>query len=59
METAYDYFMKEITYAQYAQVMASRPSVKPYSEREFEKMGSQQKVLLALTFRRELAELAG
>ena len=49
--------MTEMTYEQYAAIMANKPSVQPYTASQWAKMGSQQKMLLALTYRRELATL--
>ena len=47
--------MNEMTYDQYAAIMATKPTVQPYTAAQWAKMGTQQKVLLAFTYRRELA----
>ena len=49
--------MSEMTFDQYTAIMATKPSVQPYTATQWAKMGSQQKVLLAFTYRRELAAL--
>ena len=49
--------MNEMTYEQYAAIMVNKPSVQPYTAKQWAKMGSQQKVMLAFTYRRELAAL--
>jgi len=49
--------MTEMTYEQYAAIMANKPSVQPYTASQWAKMGSQQKMMLAFTYRRELAAM--
>lgn len=49
--------VEPITFDQYAAIMATRPSVKPYTVSEWATMAAQHKALLALTYRRELAAL--
>lgn len=49
--------MTEMTFEQYQAIMATKSGVQPYTERQWAQMSSQHKVLLAFTYRREMAAL--